>query len=76
MIKEAVGPECKKADLADLFLKLLHGEKYSKISEKTKVDTLKQVSLAYDVFRRVYYVEVAHFENKPTDETSIENKKK
>ena len=66
LIKEALVPDAKKADLADLFLQLLHGNKYEKISEKTKVDTLKQVSLAYDVFRRVYYVEVAHFENKTT----------
>lgn len=64
LVKEALVPEAKKADLSDAFLKVIHGEKYDKVSERTKVQALKQVSLAYDVFRRVYYVEIAHFENE------------
>lgn len=75
LIKEAIETDAKKADLADSFLRIVHGEKYDKVSERTKVETLKQVSLSYDVFRRVYYVEVAHFENQPVQDQDNSPKK-
>lgn len=53
LITLALRPDTVKADLADLFLELLHGKGSDRINDKTRQGTLKQVTLSAETFRRL-----------------------
>lgn len=47
-------------DFANAFLEFWHGDKYSKISDKTRTATAKQVTLSSGIFKRLFEVSLNH----------------
>ena len=62
----AMQPDAVKSDLSERFLVLLHGEGSKRITDKTQLTTLKQVTMSASVFQSLFEIELGI--NKKKDE--------